>query len=98
MTVPRQVRQFIVVTVWVTALITTTGAILGAAIWPLAGLLAGATTRPDALVLTGARTLGFYFFLWAPGTGLVVALMREWRRRHPEGDGKASQTTPGGPT
>jgi len=79
----RRVRQFVVVVIWVTALITCTGAILGAGIWPLVGLLAGASQPPDALVLTGAKTLGFYFFLWAPGTGIVVAAIREWRRRHP---------------
>jgi hypothetical protein len=98
MTIPRPVRQFVVVVAWVTALITATGAILGAAIWPLVGMLAGTATRPDALVLTGAKTLGFYFFLWAPGTGFVVALIREWRRRHPEGNDSVSRTKPGGST
>jgi len=80
----RPVRQFLVVVIWVTALITATGAILGAGIWPLVGLVAGSIQHPNDLVLTGAKTLGFYFFLWAPGSGIVVAAVREWRRRHPE--------------
>ncbi len=75
--------QFLVVFGWVTVLITFVGAILGAAIWPLAGLAFGSVREPLDLALTGVRTLGFYFFIWAPGTGIVIATIREWRRRHP---------------
>ncbi|MBK8475225.1 MAG: hypothetical protein IPL39_02645 [Opitutaceae bacterium] len=78
------VVQFLVVFVWVTALITSVGAILGAAIWPLVGLALGSRHEPWQLALTGVRTLGFYFFIWAPGTGIVIASIREWRRQHPE--------------
>ena len=78
------VVQFLVVFVWVTALITFVGAILGAAIWPLTGLALGSRHEPWQLALTGVRTLGFYFFIWAPGTGIVIASIREWRRQHPE--------------
>ena len=74
---------FLLTMLWVTALITLTGAILGAGIFPLVGLIAGSTTDPGALALAGVKTLGFYFFLWAPGSGVVVAVIREWRRRHP---------------
>lgn len=80
----RPVLQFLVVFLWVTGLITFVGAILGAAIWPLVGLAVGSMQEPWQLALTGARTLGFYFFIWAPGTGIVIATIREWRRRHPE--------------
>ncbi len=76
--------QFLVVFLWVTGLITFVGSILGAAIWPLAGLAVGSRHEPLDLALTGVRTLGFYFFIWAPGTGIVIATIREWRRRHPE--------------
>ena len=78
------VAQFIFVFLWVTALITFVGAILGAMVWPLAGLWFSSGREPGELALTGLRTLGFYFFIWAPGTGIVVATIKEWRRRHPE--------------
>jgi hypothetical protein len=78
------VARFLVVFLWVTASITFAGAVLGAAIWPLAGLVFGSDREPGALALAGLRTLGFYFFIWAPGTGIVVATIKEWRRRHPE--------------
>lgn len=77
------VVRFLVVFLWVTALITFVGSILGAAVWPLAGLVFGSRHEPGELALTGLRTFGFYFFIWAPGTGIVVATIKEWRRRHP---------------
>lgn len=79
----KPVIQFIVVTLWVTALITSVGAILGAAIWTLVGVWTGSAHPAWELALTGARTLGFYFFIWAPGTGIVIATIHWWRRRHP---------------
>ncbi len=78
----KPVLQFCTVVVWVTALITAVGAILGAAIWTLVGAWSGSPQEPWALALTGIRTLGFYFFIWAPGTGIVIATIREYRRRH----------------
>ena len=81
----RPVLQFFTVFLWVTGLITFVGSILGAAIWPLVGLAVGSLQEPWQLALTGIRTLGFYFFIWAPGTGIVIATVREWRRRHPGG-------------
>ena len=77
----KPVLQFCMVVVGVTVLITATGAILGAALWPLVGAWAGSRTPLGDLALTGARTLGFYCFIWAPGTGIVVATIREHRRR-----------------
>lgn len=79
------ILQFCIVVVWVAALITGTGAILGVAIWTLVGVWTGSQYPVWELALTGARTLGFYFFIWAPGTGIVIATIREWRRRHPRG-------------
>ncbi len=77
----KPVLQFCIVVVWVTALITGLGAMLGAAIWTLVGAWRGSSQEPWALALTGIRTLGFYFFIWAPGTGIVIATIREHRRR-----------------
>ncbi|MFT3829232.1 MAG: hypothetical protein QM691_05935 [Opitutaceae bacterium] len=79
----KHVLQFAFVFLWVTAAITSVGAILGAAIWPLVGLWAGTQKQPWELALAGGRDLGFYFFVWAPGTAIVVATIREYRRRHP---------------
>ncbi len=81
MTQTRAVLQFAIVVLWVSTAITLVGAILGAALWPLVGAWAGARREPWELALTGARTLGFYFFIWAPGTGIVVATIHEHRRR-----------------
>jgi hypothetical protein len=81
----KPVVQFVIVTLWVTALITSVGAILGAAIWPLVGLWTGSREPLWSLALAGVRTLGFYFFIWAPGTGIVIATIREHRRRQSGG-------------
>lgn len=83
MPVSRPLVQFLVVFCWVTAAITAVGALLGAAIWPLVGLCAGTPKPFGQLALSGLRDLGFYFFIWAPGTAIVVATIREHRRRHP---------------
>ncbi len=77
----KPVLQFCIVVLWVTALITGVGAILGATIWTLVGVWTGSAQEPWALALTGIKTLGFYFFIWAPGTGIVIATIREHRRR-----------------
>lgn len=77
----KPVLQFCALTLGVTAFITGTGALLGAALWPLIGAWAGGRIPLGDLALTGARTLGFYFFIWAPGTGIVLATIREHRRR-----------------
>ncbi|HQF38208.1 MAG TPA: hypothetical protein PK322_03735 [Opitutaceae bacterium] len=79
----KPVLQFCAVTLGVTALITGAGALLGAALWPLIGAWAGSRVPLGDLTLTGARTLGFYCFIWAPGTGIVVATIHAHRRRRP---------------
>ena len=91
----RPVLQFCTVVVGVTALITGVGAILGAVIWTLVGVWTDSQQPPWALALTGVRTLGFYFFIWAPGTGLVVATICEHRRRQ---TGAARRPNLDGPT
>lgn len=68
----------------VTLAITAAGAVLGAVLFPLIGRIAGSETAVGALALRGVKELGFYFGIWAPGIGIVVATIREWRRRHPE--------------
>lgn len=83
MSTSRPVVQFLVVFCRVTAAITAVGAILGAALWPLVGLCTGSQRQLWELALAGVRDLGFYCFIWAPGTAIVVATIREHRRRHP---------------
>ena len=68
---------------WVAA-ITAAGALLGASLFPLAGLLFHTGDTPWQLVQNGARIGSFYFLIWAPGTAVVLCVMRAYRRRHPE--------------
>ncbi len=68
---------------WV-AVIVAAGALLGAGLFPLAGLWFRTGLTPAQLVQNGARLGSFYFFLWAPGTAVVLCVMRAYRRRHPE--------------
>ena len=56
--------------------IVALGALLGAIIFPLVGRLIGSHKTTAELVVFGARTLGFYFFVWAPGIALVREFMR----------------------
>jgi hypothetical protein len=61
--------------------IVVLGAVLGAVIFPVAGKLGGAQKSTAELVLFGAKTLGFYFFVWAPGIALVREFMRAAKQR-----------------
>jgi hypothetical protein len=68
---------------WV-ALIVAAGAVLGAALFPLGGWLLGLAQPAGRLAMQGASTGGFFFAIWAPGTAVVLCVMRAYRRRHPE--------------
>ena len=50
--------------VW-TAGVTALGAVLGAIVFPLFGLLSDTDKTPGELMVTGMRILGFYFLIWA---------------------------------
>jgi hypothetical protein len=52
------------------------GALLGAILFPMAGHLIGSHKTTAELIVFGAKTLGFYFFVWAPGIALVREFMR----------------------
>jgi hypothetical protein len=67
-----------------TATLTAAGAGLGAGLFPLAGWLFHLGTSAGQLAQQGVRIGGFYFLIWAPGTALVLCVMRAYRRRHPE--------------
>ncbi len=66
--------------VWTLGIVAV-GAVLGAAVFPLVGSLAGMDKSAGELALTGARTLGFYFMVWAPGVGIVLTVKNEYERR-----------------
>lgn len=70
--------QFLVWTAGIIAL----GALLGAVAYPLVGRLAHVDKPAGELALTGARTLGFYFMIWAPGVALVLTVKNAYERRH----------------
>jgi hypothetical protein len=61
--------------------IVALGALLGAIVFPIVGKLSGAHKTTAELVIFGARTLGFYFFVWAPGIALVREFMRAAKAR-----------------
>ncbi|MFH1496538.1 MAG: hypothetical protein ABII82_01815 [Verrucomicrobiota bacterium] len=58
--------------------ITALGAVVGAVVFPLWGLLFGLERGAGELAMTGARTLGFYFLIWAPGIALVLCVKRAY--------------------
>jgi len=68
---------------WLAAIVAA-GALLGALLFPLAGLCFRTGLTPAQLVRNGARIGGFYCLLWAPGTAVVLGVMRAYRRRHPK--------------
>lgn len=57
------------------------GALLSVIVYPLGGALLGAERSGGQLALTGLRTLGFYFSIWAPGIAIVLTVKREYEAR-----------------
>lgn len=72
------------------AIITAGGAVVGAILFPLVGRLAGMDLTIPAMVLSGARQIGFLTFIWAPGIAIVMAFQRAYRLRHGQRPGTAS--------
>ena len=69
----------------IVAVIATAGALLGAVAFTLFGLVTGADFPLDRLALKGAKTLGFYFTLWAPGVSIVLCVKRAYEQRRAAG-------------
>ncbi|MFA6287214.1 MAG: hypothetical protein WC661_07475 [Opitutaceae bacterium] len=65
----------------ITAMIASLGAVFGAVAFPLFGWVTGADFPLDRLALKGAKTLGFYFTLWAPGIAIVLCVKRAYEQR-----------------
>lgn len=57
------------------------GALIGMLVFPLWGLVFGLQKTPGELAVFGARTLAFYFFIWAPGVALVLGVKRAYEAR-----------------
>lgn len=72
--------------------IVALGALLGAIIFPVAGRLGGSHKTTAELVIFGAKTLGFYFFVWAPGIALVREFMRAAKQKADAKDASAGQS------
>jgi hypothetical protein len=69
-TMPRWPLLFLKWTIGVTAL----GAVVGAIVFPLVGLIWDTPYTPSELVMNGIKILGFFFGIWAPGIGLVMTV------------------------
>ncbi len=65
---------------WVVALIAL-GGLLGCLLFPLFGGIFGAERTTSQLFIRGAKFGSFYFMIWAPGTSLVLCVIRAYRRR-----------------
>ncbi|WP_221030060.1 hypothetical protein [Actomonas aquatica] len=61
--------------------ITLAGAVLGAIIFPLVGLIFETGYTPSQLVMNGVKTLGFFFGIWAPGTALVLTVKKVYEAK-----------------
>ena len=79
----RQIHWSLYFLSW-TAVIGAAGAALGAGLFPLAGCLFDTGRTTAQLAATGVRIGGFYFLIWAPGTAIVLCVIRAYRRRHPD--------------
>jgi hypothetical protein len=65
-----------------TVAISAGGAVVGAILFPLVGLLIGKDMTVSAMILSGARQIGFLTFIWAFGIAVVMAFQRAYKRRH----------------
>jgi len=65
----------------IVVVIAAAGAVFGAVAFMLFGLVTGADFPLARLALKGAKTLGFYFMLWAPGIAIVLCVKRAYEHR-----------------
>ena len=63
-------------------LICLAGAVAGAVIYPLVGLIFSLQTSSGALALRGMREFSFLAMIWAPGLALVLCVRRAYLRAH----------------
>jgi hypothetical protein len=63
--------------------ISLAGAVLGGISFPALGWLLDWKFRAAELAANGARTLGFFFFVWALPIAIIACIIRGYKRRHP---------------
>lgn len=63
-----------------TATITAGGALVGAIVFPVIGMIAGTPGGPTDHLLAGIKNLGFLTFVWAPGISIVLAFDHAYKR------------------
>lgn len=62
-----------------------TGALLGAGLYTVGGLLLGLDRTPASLAAQGAREIAFWLgVVWGPGLSIVLCVMHAWRRHGPK--------------
>jgi hypothetical protein len=78
---------------WV-VLMVLAGAVLGALLFPLGGLVFGVDLSIGRFVLAGLRDGAFYAFIWAPGISLILCFMLGYERaRRVSGRDPTASTT-----
>ncbi len=70
----------------IVSVIAATGAVLGVIAFVMFGLVTGADFSTGELAIGGAKTLGFYFTLWAPGIAIVLCVKRAYEERRNTGN------------
>lgn len=65
--------------------ITLLGAIMGAVVFPVVGVIWETGYTPLQLALNGVKILSFFFGIWAPGIGLVLTVKAAYEARQTGG-------------
>lgn len=76
LTATRQLGWFVLFV----ALTVACGALVGAILFPLSGLVFGDSRPVAALIWAGMKTFGFWALVWAPGISIVLVFVRAARR------------------
>lgn len=64
--------------------ISAGGALLGGIAFPVVGTILGKSANFWDMAIQGVRDFGFLASIWSPGIGIVMAIHRAYRDRHPE--------------
>ncbi len=72
--------------------ITLTGAVFGAVVFPLFGLVFNTGYTPAQLVMNGVKIMGFFFGIWAPGTALVLTVKKVYEEKKAESQTMETET------
>ncbi len=64
--------------IWVAGIILL-GAVIGALVFPVGGMILESPKTLAQLAWKGVRFMSFYFMIWAPGIALVATVARAYR-------------------